>query len=62
MDHMTHVKLQDKDHYENMLIWCQNNIGEIKQKWAAINYGDASATFIFRNEQDLLQFKLAWIG
>lgn len=62
MDYMTRLNLQGKDHWENMLLWCAENIGEVKVKWAAINYGNASATFLFQNEEDLKLFELAWIG
>ena len=62
MDYMTRVDLQGKDHWNNMLIWCNENFGEVKVRWAAINYADVSATFMFKNENDLTAFKLAWIG
>lgn len=62
MEHMQHIPLQDKDHWNNMLVWCNENFGEIKVNWAAINYGNASATFIFRKQEDHAAFVSAWVG
>ena len=59
---MYRIDLQSVDHWNNMLVWCNENFGEVKVKWGAINYGGASATFTFNNEEDLTLFKLNWVG
>lgn len=59
---MYRIDLQSVDHWNNMLVWCNENFGEVKVKWGAINYGDTSATFTFKNEEDLTLFKLTWVG
>lgn len=62
MDYLIRIDLQNKDHWNNTLVWCNENIGEVKVKWAAINYNDVSATFMFKHEDDYTAFKLTWIG
>jgi hypothetical protein len=62
MDYFVPIKLQDLDHFKNMADWCQQNIGQYKQKWAAVNYQNAMATFMFLREEDSEHFKQAWIG
>jgi hypothetical protein len=62
MDYFVQIPLQNVEHFQNMAIWCQQNIGNYKEKWSAVNYQTLTATFMFIREEDSQLFKEAWIG
>jgi len=55
------ITISDKklDIYD-LIVWCKINVGEQYKSWHCFVYKESDIQFSFKEESDLLVFKLKW--